>query len=363
MAKAGETTSEKDLIPWNEVTVAEMRDILVESLTKGFDRSLGIWGPPGVGKSAILAQAAAMTGHGFLDERVAQMDPTDLRGILCGSETGDARWLVNPRYKPLFEPDAKYVLGLDEFVHAGQMMQKACFEVAHDRAIGGNKFGKRVAVVFLGNREQDGCDVVPLEVPLQTRMAHFYVRFDFQTFFDHAQYAGGFHPLVLGWLKSRPDMAYKPTKQATDYYGEPMPRTWHAVSDALRTFSKGRREKVIAGQVGPGMATMFLEWSETYATLEPLIQRVVDGENVEAPDLSRQYFVCQSLVERMRHAKDAKEKGRLAGRVLDYAIALRQSHAEMGGIMIRSGYIADRDAINGHASFDKAMKVFARFLS
>jgi len=40
-----------------------------------------LWGPPGVGKSQLVAQVAGKHGVPVIDIRLAQMEPTDLRGI------------------------------------------------------------------------------------------------------------------------------------------------------------------------------------------------------------------------------------------------------------------------------------------
>lgn len=40
-----------------------------------------VWGPPGVGKSSILQQIATRLGIAFIDVRLSQMDPTDVRGM------------------------------------------------------------------------------------------------------------------------------------------------------------------------------------------------------------------------------------------------------------------------------------------
>lgn len=62
-----------------------------------------IWGPPGIAKSQISQQVATAMGRAFVDVRLSQMDPTDLRGIpypvVEGSVHG-VRWsapLVLPR--------------------------------------------------------------------------------------------------------------------------------------------------------------------------------------------------------------------------------------------------------------------------
>ena len=40
-----------------------------------------LWGPPGVGKSQIIAQIARHHGVPLIDIRLSQMEPTDLRGV------------------------------------------------------------------------------------------------------------------------------------------------------------------------------------------------------------------------------------------------------------------------------------------
>jgi len=45
------------------------------------NRAIFIWGPPGVAKSAVAMQVATSLGIAFVDLRLSQIDPTDLRGI------------------------------------------------------------------------------------------------------------------------------------------------------------------------------------------------------------------------------------------------------------------------------------------
>ncbi len=42
---------------------------------------LHIWGPPGVGKSKVIAQAASRLGLEMIDLRAVLLDPVDLRGL------------------------------------------------------------------------------------------------------------------------------------------------------------------------------------------------------------------------------------------------------------------------------------------
>ncbi|MGD8407361.1 MAG: AAA family ATPase, partial [Thiohalophilus sp.] len=51
------------------------------SVREGHHTPVMIWGPPGVGKSQIIAQIAGKHQVPLIDIRLSQMEPSDLRGI------------------------------------------------------------------------------------------------------------------------------------------------------------------------------------------------------------------------------------------------------------------------------------------
>jgi MoxR-like ATPase len=78
-------------------------------------RALFLWGQPGISKSAIAKQVANESGIAFIDVRLSQMDPTDLRGIPYPTKIGNMQgiaWsapLILPRdldYEDVVEIDA-----------------------------------------------------------------------------------------------------------------------------------------------------------------------------------------------------------------------------------------------------------------
>jgi hypothetical protein len=78
-------------------------------------RAVFLWGQPGISKSAISKQVANESGIAFIDVRLSQMDPTDLRGIPYPTKIGNMQgiaWsapLVLPRdldFEDVIEIDA-----------------------------------------------------------------------------------------------------------------------------------------------------------------------------------------------------------------------------------------------------------------
>jgi len=101
-----------------------------KALTKCFNiqRPLFLWGPPGIGKSEIVADVAKEMGGLMIDLRLGQMDPTDIRGIpYYNKEEGIMDWAP-----PIDLPDTNtatqypvVVLFLDEMNSAPPSVQAA----------------------------------------------------------------------------------------------------------------------------------------------------------------------------------------------------------------------------------------------
>ena len=74
-----------------------------------------IWGPPGVGKSDVVRQAREVLDVNLIDQRLSQMDPTDLKGIPFNNK-GYTDYAI-PNFLPRVERDGPNgILFLDEFL-------------------------------------------------------------------------------------------------------------------------------------------------------------------------------------------------------------------------------------------------------
>ena len=85
------------------MTPNELSGYLSTILSNDLRLSLMIWGAPGIGKSSIVAQAAAAAQMDVIDVRLSQLAPTDLRGLPVPERLeqggGVSRW-----YPPEFLP-------------------------------------------------------------------------------------------------------------------------------------------------------------------------------------------------------------------------------------------------------------------
>ena len=97
------------------VTSVQARKSLLRAFSKR--RPLFLWGPPGIGKSELVADIAAELGGYMIDLRLGQMEPTDIRGIpFYNKDSGKMDW-AEPVDLPTKEFASQYpivVLFLDE---------------------------------------------------------------------------------------------------------------------------------------------------------------------------------------------------------------------------------------------------------
>ena len=76
----------------------DLKIYLDRLITKNLKISTMIWGAPGIGKSSIVSQLAALHQLEFIDIRLSQLAPTDLRGLPV-AEDGVSKWFP-PEFLP-----------------------------------------------------------------------------------------------------------------------------------------------------------------------------------------------------------------------------------------------------------------------
>jgi MoxR-like ATPase len=96
------------------------------SAVEGTHTPVMLWGPPGVGKSRIVAELAQKFSAPMIDLRLSQIEPSDLRGIPYRIEDG-VEWAV-PRLLPNAERHGERgILFLDEINAAPPSVSAAAY--------------------------------------------------------------------------------------------------------------------------------------------------------------------------------------------------------------------------------------------
>lgn len=219
-----------------------------------------LWGPPGVGKSAIVAQVAKALGAELRDVRAVQFDPVDLRGIPSIGADGRAHWSV-----PDFMPNGggRGVLFLDELNAASPSVQAACYQLVLDRRLGAYVLPDGWDIIAAGNRESDRAVVNRMSSALSSRFSHFELEVSVSDWVDWAL-ASGLPIEFPAFIRFRPELLHVfDPKSAEKIF--PCPRTWEMASRYFRV--AGADYDLMASVVGQGPAAEFMAFCQTWREL------------------------------------------------------------------------------------------------
>jgi MoxR-like ATPase len=237
------------------MTPADLKAFLDNLLSQNISLSTMVWGPPGIGKSSIVAQLAEKHNIDFVDVRLSQLAPTDLRGLPVAEE-GVSKW-----YPPEFLPrSGKGILFLDELNMAPPAMQGVAQQLILDKRVGNYIVPEGWFVWAAGNRKEDRAAVFDMPSPLANRFLHLQVEADFESFKNYAL-SQGIHEQIIAFLSYRPSLLHKLDPQQPAW---PSPRSW-VMASQLHAVSMD-----IAPAIGSATSAEFNAYIKLYENLPDL---------------------------------------------------------------------------------------------
>ena len=188
-------------------------------------------GPPGVGKTALVAQAAATAGHHLIVSHPAVSESTDYKGLPWIAD-GRATFVPYDDLRALIDATEPTVYFLDDLPQAPVGVQAPIMQLLHARRVGEHRVADCVTFCAAGNRTQDRAGASRLIAPLRSRLAAWI---DVDT--DLTDWVGwalshGVHEHVVGYACSTPTLFDALQSTATDD-AQVSPRTLVAASDIL----------------------------------------------------------------------------------------------------------------------------------
>ncbi len=261
-------------------------------------RPVMVLGAPGIGKTALVNEFAGMVGLPCVSLLGSQLAPEDLIGVPQILPNGRSRFCP----PTLIARDDPYVLFLDELNASSPEVQKAFYSLIHERRVGEYCLPDGSVIVAAGNRAEDNALVRPMSSALVNRLIHVQLRVSAS---DWLEWAGGagLHPLVLEYVKTRPDHLWsKPPKHEEPFS---TPRSWHMLSDALDSYHDALSDSMLAvlanGTLSPNHATQFRAFARIVRHRYG-IERILKGEaSWPAAPEERDvlYFLAQSFRARL----------------------------------------------------------------
>ena len=285
------------------VTATEAKAAILRCFTK--QRPLFLWGPPGIGKSELVEGITKDMGGLMIDLRLAQMDPTDIRGIpYFNKDKGVMDW-APPIDLPDEELASQYpivVLFLDEMNSAAPSVQAVAYQLILNRRVGKYKLPDNVVMVAAGNRDGDKGVSYRMPSPLANRFVHLEMRVDFESWLGWAT-ENRINKDVIGYISfAKQDLYDFDPKSSSRSFATP--RSWTFVSELLDDgMADGTTTDIVAGTIGEGTAVKFMAHRKISAKM-PNPTDILNGKVTElaVKEISAMYSLTMSMCYELKDA-------------------------------------------------------------
>lgn len=287
------------------VTQKQLSEFL---LSVAIVRPVFIWGPPGIGKSALVQQFADAVGLSCVSLLGSQLAPEDILGVpqilngksrFCPPET--------------IARDEPYCLFLDELNASSHEVQKSFYSLIHERRVGDYRLPEGSIVIGAGNRAQDSAIVKPMSSALMNRMIHVQLKASHRDWLAWAK-ENEIHPWVIDYIQNRPDHLWVQPPKTEEPFSTP--RSWHMLSDALGEWGDGIPDEMLGflafGCLSPQHATQFkgfVKHIRNRYALSAILKGEMKWPN-RPEDRDVLYFLAQSfrahLIRELPPSKDAQ---------------------------------------------------------
>jgi hypothetical protein len=320
------------------ISPSRLKTALTHSINR--KRPIFVWGPPGIGKSDIVAEVAREQNRPLIDIRLPLMEPTDVRGIpyLAEVKVYDAqgnlvrdeanvpltekvfKW-SNPSDLPT-DPNSRALVFFDEMSAAPPSVQAATYQVILNRKIGTYELPKDVVIVAAGNRVKDKGVAYNMPMPLANRFTHVTLDVSIDDWKEWAL-LNRVHKDVVGYLSFQPNdlMNFQPS---ADSYAFATPRSWFFASELLQEPNKDgdmvdvrltdeSLGDLIKGTVGEGPGIKFMTYRKQAANL-PNAKDILEGKvtKLNTKQIDVMYALttalCYELTDASKGVKEDNKK-------------------------------------------------------
>ena len=280
-----------------------------------------LWGAPGIGKSSIVKQIAVSQGIGFIDLRLALMDPTDLKGIpFYDKESHSALWAP-----PTFLPrDGEGILFLDELNSAPPSVQASAYQLILDRQVGEYSLPDGWAIVSAGNRESDRGVTYRMPSPLANRFVHFDMEVDVDDWRFWA-YEKGLDERIIAYISYKNEYLFT-FDAKSDVKSFATPRSWEYVNSILKSgISEELLLDTISGAIGKEVAVGFLSFAKVMSRLPDINAILESGSGEYSDEVDVLYALSTGLVSGVLKESSPQRIDNL----LRYTLGLKSEFAVM----------------------------------
>jgi hypothetical protein len=254
-----------------------------------------ITGAPGIGKSDVVAQAAATVGAELIIEHPVVSDPTDFKGLPFEVD-GKAEFLPFGSLSRIISATDPTVFFLDDLGQAPMAVQAACMQLLLARRINGHHVSDMVTFVAATNRRTDRAGVTGLLEPVKSRFATIVnLDVDMEDWVKWAL-AHDMPTELIAFIRFRPGLLHD-FQPSADLVNSPSPRTVANVGKLMQmSLPRELEYEVYAGAAGEGFAAEFCGFLKIFRNLPNPDLILLSPDAAEVPtDPATLYALCGAL--------------------------------------------------------------------
>ena len=251
----------------------ELKDVIKQAFR--VKQALYIWGAVGIGKSETVKDMAKEIAKDnglkfsedinkfeektlyYLDIRLSQFEPSDIRGLPKLTDKGTVWVLPDFLEFATSHKDVFIIMNLDELNLACPSIQASAYKLILDRKADSKNLSDNAYIIACGNRLEDRANIFELPMPLANRFAHIELKIpELEEWVDWAL-PHGIDERVIAFLKFKPSLLFHyDEKEKEKAFGTP--RSWFFCSRLIKDFETEKNldflETLISTSVGEGTA-------------------------------------------------------------------------------------------------------------
>ena len=338
----------------NVVTSTELADILNLQLDALFADPncasilppLLIHGSPGLGKSSVVRTVCEQRGIEFIDVRLAQMEPCDIKGLpVPDKENHVMEWFINGSWPR--NPKGKGIIFLDEITASDRSVQVAAYELVLDRRLGKlYSVPPGYLIVAAGNTSTDRAVATSMSSALANRFMHVEIKDDQESWLVWAR-GNNIHPAVTGFITFKPNMLFNMDNENLER-GWPSPRSWERVSEMCHICKNDKLlRKLVFGLVGNRAGVEFMAFYKLNAKFANIldIMRNPDAKIVIPEQADQTYAMVSAMLYLLWRGTDAKDEAARINGFFRICLELPSSFSSMAVVAAMQGNTKKADPI------------------
>ena len=258
-----------------------------------FNEPILMTGPPGVGKTSLVYQAAESVQYPVYVAHPVVSEPIDFKGMPTVID-GIATFLPFDDLRILIDATEPIVFFIDDLGQAPASVQAAVMQLLLARRIGEKKVSEHVRFVAATNRREDLAGVQGILSPVQSRFTILSLGVSKDDWIVWA-IKNDISPEMISFINYTGGK-FLTEDRSHDIENTGNPRTVAKADTHFRNAPANIRDTLIAGAAGQAFMLEFTTYIKVFTDLPTLEDIVSDPENTPIPDAPSKLFVVVAML-------------------------------------------------------------------